>query len=966
MDRLRISSHENPPFIVQIFGGPRIWLGGYEVGIGSSRKRALLALLVAAAGDTVRTERLLETLWGQEPPASATNQLHRLIGQTRRLFEPDLSTRSNGAHILPTGAGYRFVQGGGRVDLIDFRRLVIDARHALPERNESACIQLLTEAFEIASLPAFSGIGSEQYASAGFAAIETERCAAAVFAAGVALLKSGDELVPLIERVASTNRLNESLQAHLMTLLAAKGRRAEALQLFVTVKAKVSEELGVDPSVELRVAHTAVLTEEDGGKGGAGFGREIGHSQLPPRLKDFMDRETVREHFRSLADPATRDSIAAITGMAGVGKTVLATQWARDLADRYPDGQVYLNLRGFEQTGDPLSPHDALGSLLSTLGVTSINAEAEVSARVAQYRTLLSTRRVVLVLDNARNSEQVQSLLGPETCLTIVTSRNSLAGLIVRHDALAIPLERWTAEECGQFLRSRLRLRDAEDDVEAVSIIIDACAGLPLALAITAARSALRPKLLLPEIAADLKLPRTRLDALEVGGADESLRLTFEWSHNTLTPDAALLFRSMAAHPGSEIPLESVASISGLPLPLARRMMAEIVTASMATEVATGRYVMHDLVKEYAFELLTAAGDSDRAQRRVVAHYSKATRAAYLIYGRPPILPLSIDDAEDLTESPFETLQQTLDWYVRERSALIAVLALAEELALYQHIVNIVLDWRPMNQTVDSAADTLPYSRLALESAKALKSELAIAETSRDLGAKWARCENPTEAAAHYDRATEIYHRRGDHSGEANVLRSYGTMLMISRQPEQARRVGRQGYEAALLSKDASTIALCALEYATAAFETRRMEEALKAYKIALANCRLAHLDYLEPNVLGGIAEVHTTLGNWDAGLSFARSSLLQLGDYDDVSIESAALACIAVCAFEKKDFRQSQQACEEYERTFALVEAIMDKGALRAYSPVDDRAREVHRRLVERNAIVDGETVNGPRGGGS
>jgi tetratricopeptide (TPR) repeat protein len=177
-------------------------------------------------------------------------------------------------------------------------------------------------------------------------------------------------------------------------------------------------------------------------------------------------------------------------------------------------------------------------------------------------------------------------------------------------------------------------------------------------------------------------------------------------------------------------------------------------------------------------------------------------------------------------------------------------------------------------------------------------------------------------------------------------------MLMINGQTEEACRVSRQGYDAAVRSEDKATIALSAVEYATATFECRRVAESLPLFQIALANCRAAHLNYLEPGVLVGISEAHTTLGDWDAGLSFARSSLLLLDDYDDVALVASATACLAVCAFAKGDYLQAQEAYEVYERTYVRVEAILDKELMRAYEPVAEQIGEVHRLLLERNSM--------------
>ncbi|MFF5148164.1 NB-ARC domain-containing protein, partial [Streptomyces sp. NPDC013157] len=296
--------------------------------------------------------------------------------------------------------------------------------------------------------------------------------------------------------------------------------------------------------------------------------------------------------------------VSAIAGMAGVGKTTFAVYWARRVAGRFPDGQLYLNLRGFDPAGAPVVAEHALRMLLESLGADVHGLPQDVDALAARYRTLLSGRRVLVLLDNARDAAQVRPLLpGAPGCLVIVTSRNRLAGLVAVDGAHPLHLGVLSLPEARALLARRLGPARITAEAEAAEEIITRCARLPLALSVIAARVATRSALSLAAVAAELRNSTAQLDAFDGDDTAVDVRAVFSWSYQALTPDAARLFRFLSLHPGPDITLPAAAGLSGHTPQHTRQLLSELVQAHLVDETQPGRYASHDLLRAYATEL---------------------------------------------------------------------------------------------------------------------------------------------------------------------------------------------------------------------------------------------------------------------------------------------------------------------------------------------------------------------------
>jgi transcriptional regulator with XRE-family HTH domain len=349
-------------------------------------------------------------------------------------------------------------------------------------------------------------------------------------------------------------------------------------------------------------------------------------AQLPVDVAGFTGRaEEIATVVASLvADVRPTPAIIVVTGTAGVGKTALAVHCAHQVRPWYPDGQLYINLRGFDPTGSVVSPGSVLRWFLDALGVPAARIPDDLDPQVGLYRTLLADRRVLVLLDNARDPEQIRPLLpAAPGCAALVTSRDQLVGLVATDNADPLPLGLLSPRAGGQLLAGRIGTGRASAEPDAVAEIVDRCARLPLALAIAAARAAAQPDLPLAALARDLTDRAHRLDVLATGDAGTDPRSVFSWSHRALSPGAARLFRLLGLHPGPEFAVGTAASLAGMPARRVVPLLAELVRANLVEEYRPGWYALHDLLHAYAGQ--EARDDPTEepaaATGRVLAHY---------------------------------------------------------------------------------------------------------------------------------------------------------------------------------------------------------------------------------------------------------------------------------------------------------------------------------------------------------
>ena len=632
--------------------------------------------------------------------------------------------------------------------------------------------------------------------------------------------------------------------------------------------------------------------------------------QLPPAVIHFVGRKDVLKILTEVADDAARQCgavlISAIGGLAGVGKTALAVHWAHQVAERFPDGQLYVNLRGFGPAGSPVTPTEAIRGFLDALGAPPAQLPADLDARVAKYRSMLSGRCVLVVLDNAVDAAQVRPLLpGSPGCLVVVTSRSQLAGLAASTGARLLALDLLTDAEARQLLAARLGHERVDAEPEAVAEIVGLCGRLPLALAITAARAAGRPRLPLAALAAEFRDARDRLDALDTGDPLTSARTVFSWSSRQLTESGARMFRLLGLHPGPDITAAAAASLAGIALAQAGRDLTELARAHLVTEHAAGRYTMHDLLRAYAAEEARASdGEEARpaATGRVLDHYLHTAHAAALLLN-PSREPVTLAPARPgVAPEHLVGHQQAMAWFEAEHRVLLSAAALAAESGfdtcawqLPWAMANFLdrrghwHDWAAIERTAlaatirlgDTAGQAETRSLLAHSCAKLADYDQARAQLAeclrfhRQLGDRagearahltlgWVceRQDRHADALGHAEQAIALYQAAGDLDGEASALNNAGWWYSRLGDYRQAEVFCRRAL--ALYSEvgDSCGEAYTWDSIGYAEHHLGRLLEAIDCYGRALGIFRELADRFNEASVLTHLGDTHHAVGD--------------------------------------------------------------------------------------------------------
>lgn len=755
------------PIRLAVLGDVQVFRDGHEVALPGYRPRLILAVLLAHGGRTVGVAELVEALWAENPPAGARNMLHRHIGVLRRALEPGLPFRAEGSWLSGEPGGYRLRAGPADADVAEFRALVAQAGAA----------QTTTAQADVwaAALSLWRGPYARGLAAPVFAAVERERAAAAL-AAGEAARRAGlaAKVLPLVQAVAELHPLDEALAAETMRLLAAEGRTREAAGWFRRTERVLEERLGVAAGPILTGAR-----DELAAPGPAAGARRP--AQLPSDLWLFGGRRAELAALTAAMESSRGVGVVAIDGIPGVGKSTLAVHWAHTVAHRFPDGQLFVNLRGHDPSGVPADPGDVLTGFLDALGVPPPDIRADPEDRIDQFRTVTAGRRLLIVLDNARAVEQVRPLIPAAAgCLVLVTSRSRLTGLAAREGATLLGLDLPGPADARDDLRLRLTrpgqaLR--EDDLDRIAAF---CGRLPLAVSIVAARAAGR----IDEVLRELHASRDSLDAFD-DDAPGGVRAVFSWSYRQLSPAAARLFRLLPVHTGPDATLPLLASLAGVPPAGAGLLLRELSRARLVSEPRPGRYTQHDLIAVYATELAQPSDDAAAAADRLLDHY---TRSVQSIADRAMQSVVRVVDGSPLpgvTPSLFDDSLAALEWFRSERENLGAAV-----LDSYRRGGN---PWRLVADAFDlhlRAARLRQWADLArpgLDAAVAAGDRLAEAHLRRLLGNVHV-LEEIDRGKREYRRALALFRDLGDPAGEAAVeIKLAEAQAVIPDTPDYAR-----------------------------------------------------------------------------------------------------------------------------------------------------------------------------------
>ncbi|MDX8054566.1 BTAD domain-containing putative transcriptional regulator [Lentzea sp. BCCO 10_0798] len=617
--------------------------------VPAGRGRVLLATLLLRANEFVPVDELVERVWDGEPPAPgrAHKTLQTVVLRLRQAL--------GAANCVRTSSrGYSAEVGPGQLDLARFRELTARGEHRA--------------ALELWRGPVLGNVTSEALHRDDVPRLVEEQVVALERRIDEDLARSTDVLVPELWSLVRQHPLRETFWAQLMLALHRAGRQAEALTVYQEVREHLADELGVDPGQRLREAHEQVLSGEVPAS-------PVVPRQLPPAHPHFAGREHELARLTEIAGarPGEPVLISAITGIGGVGKTALAVQWAHQVADRFPDGQLYVNLRGFDLRAEPLDPVAVARDFLVALGAPANELPSSSEAVIAEYRSLLARRRMLVVLDNARDVDQVRPLLpGGPGKLVLVTSRNRLSGLVVREGAQPTALDVMDEQAATDLLTERIGAARITAEPDAVARLLERCAGLPLALGIVAARAAYGD----PLAALAEELEQERLDALDIDDPTTGVRHVFSWSLRSVSEPAAEVFVVLGRHPGPEFTVEAAASLAAVSGAEAQRALSELTACSLVTRTNTGRYLLHDLLRDYAAERFGELSQERQAeaQQRMFDHYVHSSlKANRMTESRAVWTPLAPPSPKAVI-APVPDVRAAKDWFRIEQSVLLGVL----------------------------------------------------------------------------------------------------------------------------------------------------------------------------------------------------------------------------------------------------------------------------------------------------
>jgi DNA-binding SARP family transcriptional activator/DNA-binding XRE family transcriptional regulator len=690
-----------------ILGPLEVWRDGVPLSLGPPARRAVLGMLAVNPGTLMRRDTFIDVLWGREPPSTAVSLLQAHISRLRKLMSRERSA-SGGGEIASHGGAYRLQLQlpHEQLDLLVFKKLAARAAAAEADGDHLTACDLYAQAIGLWRDDPLADIELLRDLP-DVAALRRQLVDAQLGYADVAcVLGRHHEVLPRLQALAASEPLNEAVYARLMIALAGTGQQAAAIHVYENLRLRLDHDLGVYPGRELVEAHLRVLHQDipavPPGRAhvycpASAAAEHVVPRQLPVAPWHFTGRSCELNILSGLSDSGRRADavvIAALTGMAGIGKTALAVYWAHQIADQFPDGQLFTDLRGFSPSGIPVTPTEVLCSFLSALGVPADRIPACLAEQAALYRSLLADRRMLVVLDNAQDAEQVRPLLpGSPGCLVLVTSRNRLTGLAAAEGARLLNLGVLTDAESGSLLARSLGCERAMAEPAAVTELIALCAGLPLALCGVAARAVTRPGLPLAALAAEMRDEWQRLDVIETGEMATSVRMVFSWSVARLSEPATRMFRYLGLHPGPDITVPAAMSLAALPRSAACLALAELCDQNLVTEHAAGRYVCHDLLRAYAAETARTCSGAQRHApvSRVLDHYLHTAKSAltllyphltYLMPGQPQpgVLPEEIDNPE-----------QAAEWLESERHVLLAVIGLVADQEYYLHAWELLL-----------------------------------------------------------------------------------------------------------------------------------------------------------------------------------------------------------------------------------------------------------------------------------
>ncbi|MGA4837514.1 AfsR/SARP family transcriptional regulator [Streptomyces sp. G45] len=928
-----------------VLGAVGIRIDGTVVPGGSPQQQATLATLALRAGHVIPLHELMSAVWGEEAPGSAVTILRTYVWRLRKILE-----RGGDPQVLASASdGYRLAVRPSAVDALRSERLVTEAAHARKDERYDDCAELLAEAEglwrgePLAGVPGpFADQQRSRLTELRLHLLE-ERFDLDV------LLGRHAQVIPDLTGFIQEQPLRERPYGVLMRALFASGRQADALALFAKARDLLAAELGLDPGPELQRLHQRILAgdpelaaplratapavspapvaEPEAEGAGQDSGAFVRPAQLPADIADFSGRAAALDGLHATLTDAGRTAlaIATISGMGGIGKSALALRVAHRAKDAFPDGQLYVDLRG--TSADAAAPAAVLASFLSALGVPRQRIPGSVEDRARLFRTVLDGRRVLLLLDNARDAAQVRPLLpGAVHCAVVVTSRARLAGV---PSGSHVRLGEFSTGEALSLLRHIAGADRVDGEKSAAVALVGACAHLPLAVRIVATRLATRPSWTVAHLVTRLADERRRL--AELRADDLAVAAVFEFGYDQLAPDQALAFRSLAPVTWPTIGLDAAAAALERSAGDTGELLEALVDAALLESPEPGRYQYHDLGRDFALNL-PRPQDRVPAVRPLLHHLLRRAAAAFqrMVPGDPVHSTIAATAAEPGAR-PFADLAEAREWVLAESDCAV-------------HAVQLLLTeaGRPDPDLLSVAADLLvalssfgqdiSYARMAV-TARALAEAATLQGAHRAAGRAHFICGNAAlqatrlvEARTHSLLAAEACRRADDRAILQQAYNDLGVIAQFEQHYDDAAGYFDQALVLARGQGQRSAELFTTLNAALARIRGGRAEEALPSCEAALAALR----DLATPH---GVAHALCVRGQ----------ALHELGLLAEA--RASYVECVEVCEAARIPAKRAQAHYRHAEtlRALGLVEPALEAAGLAVayYRTAPNHARD-------------------------
>lgn len=838
---------------------------GRSLALGPARQRAVLAALLLDAGRPVCGSDLIARVWGELAPPGAEQALRSYLCRLRKAVEASPWLR-----LARRNGGYEVT--AERLDLTEFRGLVGRARVAARDARHDEALDAYGQALDLAQGDVLVGVGSD-WLDERRRQLERERHQASLERNDLALAIGAVELVvsDAPSRLA-IEPYDERLAGQAMLALAGVGRTAEALQVFEQVRERLVEELGIDPGSQLRAVQLRVLqgVEPATGRRGRPFTtglRAPVPRQLPPPVRGFVDREAeLRTLDRLLLGGGDEPRSVVVCGPGGAGKTALVVHWARQHADAFPDGQLWVDLHGFDPGVEPTAPETALRRLLVALGLDPAGVPTELADMVACYRTLLADRRVLLVADDVGTVAQVRPLLPPGSgSAAMVTSRSGLPGLVANVGAPVLPvglLDRTAAED---LLARRIGEGRTAAEPDAVERLLVRCDGLPLALSIVAGRAAAVPSLPLAALADELEDDRRRLAALCSGERGSDLEAVITGSVAVLSPTARSVLAWLAAGPRVDIRPPLVAALADLSETRTAEVMRELIGLHVLEPDGPERCRLHDLVRLAARAQPSPGLDAalDRLVRflineRMERGHDPSDLLAAFGYASESGRDEVACDLADALEVPLGSTGRWSELVAVNDQAIEAARRLDDDLRRAAALIGRGrgrIGQRAYDQAERDLTDALGLGYDGVDLGLRARAHRALARLAAHRG-QW-------HIALHHDECgLAISRERGDVLTEAHAYNAIGWHRAHLGQAADALESCRRGLLIFLQHGDRSGEALTQDSIGFALERLGRLDEARDAYRRGAQLCRELGWQVVLTNTLLRLAEVSRRVGD--------------------------------------------------------------------------------------------------------